>query len=292
MYPFGGYEQNLQQLSQNATVKVQPDFTMFSSDHFFTAVANIDNLSDGEIITLIRNHIDTIVETTLSNNKEIGKILSNPKFIMGYFHVMKTIPIDYEKRLFCNKLCYEYNLIPNPDPAMRNLFYEISNYVNHDKVMRLVGRGLDMDTANDLVIARFSSRHENINIQRLNFCMYKYDADIFSEQMIVWIYEELFQRVGELFTFTMLEVYTDQEMESYEDFRDIYGNISMAILAILNNMPSPQIKQVLMIYLDAFYQWYPKTGQIPRFSMRALSMDYERIVNIVDSMLNNGYEIP
>ena len=296
MYPFGGYDQNLQALSQQqqmqAMQSVQADFSMFNNDHFFSAIKDIDQMSDGELITLIRNHIDIIVETTLSNKKEIGAILMHPRFVQAYFHVMKNIPIDYDKRLFCNKLCYEYNLMPNKDNALRNLFYEISSYVNHDMVAKLMGRGLDMETANDLVIARFSSRHENINIQRLNFCMYKYDAEVFSEQMIVWIYESLFQRIGELFTFTMLEVYSDQEMASYEDFRDIYGNISMAILAILNNMSSSQIKQVLMIYMDAFYQWYPKTGQLPRFSMRAMSMDYERIVNVVDSMIAGGYEIP
>ena len=47
--------------------------------------------------------------------------------------------------------------------------------------------------------------------------------------MIVWIYEKLFDQVGELFEQTMFEYYSpEQELDLGNDFSEVYSTISLA----------------------------------------------------------------
>lgn len=297
LFPLGNFKQNYEQQaaisSQNRTHNANVDFHMFSKDHFFKQMESINSMTESDLILIIKNYIDLIVDRTLSDDKTMGSILSNPKFVSAYYKTMQIIPMDYERRLFINKLTYEYSIIENPDPNILSKFKEISEFVNKDVVSKLVGIGLPRVIANDLAVCRYSSRHENVNVQRLNFCMCKYNTEVFTEQMIVWIYEQLFDRISDLFISSMLEVYSDRELDDLgNEFRDIYGNISLAILIILNNMPSIAIRQVILLYIDAYMEWYKKRMTLPRFTLRALSYDYERIVNIVEKLIAEGYDVP
>lgn len=293
-FAFGDFNANLNALKQQAKSPTQPaNFTGFNSDYFFNQIKFIDQMDEMTLINLIKNHIDVIVERTLSDDKSMGSILGHPKFVSAYYRAMKMIPIDYDRRLFCNKLTYEYSIIDNYDRDILAKFREISSYVNEDIVRRLTNRGIPVRAANDLVTCRYSSRHENVNIKRLNFNMCKYSAETFNEQVIIWVYEGLFDRIGELFITSMLEVYTQQEMDDLAtDFRDIYGNVSLALLTILNNMPSAAIREIILKYIDKYTSWYRVTHELPRFTLRSLSSDYERIVRVVDALLAEGYDVP
>lgn len=292
-FPLGDFNTNLMQQATIQQPYVQVDFSTFNEDHFFELMNSINGMSENDIILTIRNYIDTIVDRTLSDDKSMGSILSHPKFVNAYYKVMRNIPMDFERRLFANKITYEYSIIDNPNTDILEKFKEISEYVNKNIVDKLCGIGLSRRIANDLAMCRFSSRHENVNVQRLNFCMCKYNAEIFTEQMIVWVYEQLFDRISDLFIYSMLEVYSDRELDELgNEFRDVYGNISLANLIILNNMPSRSIRQVILMYIDAYTEWYKKRPTLPRFTLRALSYDYERIVKVVDNLLMEGYNIP
>lgn len=296
LYPLGNFYQNVQQQSAPNQIQQpvkQVDFMVFSNDHFFKIMQNIDNLSDNDIILTIKNYIDFIVDKTLSDDKSMSPILSHPKFVSAYHRAMRMIPLSHERRLFANKLTYEYSVIDNPNPTILEMFKDVSEYVNKDITTKLINIGLNRRIAEDLARCRYSSRHENVNVQRLNFTMCKYNSEIFTEQRIVWVYEQLFDRISDLFISSMLEVYSDRELDELgNEFRDIYGNISLAILDILNNMPSVSIRQVILSYIDSYVEWYKKRLTLPRFTLRSLSYDYERIVNIVDKLLVEGYDVP
>lgn len=292
--PLGDFNSNIQALKQQPQASEQPvNFTGFNTDYFFNQIKFIDQMDDNTLINLIKNHVDIIVERTLSDDKSMGSILSHPKFVNAYYRAMKMIPIDYDRRLFCNKLTYEYSIIDNYDRDILAKFREISSYVNEDIVRKLTNKGIPVRAANDLVTCRYSSRHENVNIKRLNFNMCKYSAEIFNEQTIIWVYEALFDRIGELFITSMLEVYTQQEMDDLAtDFRDVYGNVSLALLTILNNMPSVAIREIVLKYTDRYISWYRVTHELPRFTLRSLSSDYERIVRVVETLLAEGHDVP
>ena len=291
--PLGDFYTNANIAAQKTYTPAHIDFNSFNSDHFFEVIKNIDNLDENTIIHLIKNYIDTIVDKTLSEENYMGQILSHPKFVDAYYKSMRMIPLTYDRKLFANKLTYEYSIIDNPDKDILSKFKEISFYVNKDTATKLIGIGLHRNIANELVVARYSSRKENINVQRLNFCMCKYNEEIFSDQMTVWVYEQLFDSISTLFISSMLEVYSEDELNRFgDDFRDVYGNISLAILIILNNMPSVSIRQVILNYIDAYIDWFKTRPTLPRFTLRALSSDYERIVNVVDRLIAEGYDVP
>ncbi len=292
--PLGNFDSNCNQIAQQVVMQpTQVDFNVFNSGRFFEIIKNIDTLTEEQIEGVIDTYLDVIVEKTLSDDSRMGTILCNPKFVNAYCRVMRRTSIDFERRLFCNKLTYEYGIVDGHNEVILNKFREISAYVNHHQIIKLAGRGIPKKIAEDLVTCRFSSRHENVNVQRLNFSMCKYNCEIFTEQRIIWIYEDLFDRISDLFIYSMLEVYSERELDDFgTDFGDIYGNISLAILVILNNMPSVSIRQVILKYLDAYEEWFKKRQTKPRFSLRALSYDYERVVNIVDKMIEEGFEIP
>lgn len=293
LFPLGDFNANTQMQMNPQQNNMQVNFTSLNSDYFMNVIRGINSMTESDLITLIKNHIDTIVDKTLSNDESMSSILCHPRFVAAYNKAMKLIPINYERRLLANKLAYEYSIIDNPDQNLLNQFKEISKYVNKDLISKLGLRGLNKHIANDLAMCRFSSRQEDTNIQRLNFSMCKYNAEIFTEQTVIFVYEDLFDRMGELFISSMLEVYSMRELNDFgEDFGEIYSNITLANLQILNNMPSIAIRQVLLNYIDAYVEWYRERRTLPRCSLRSLSQDYGRIVNIVEKMTAEGYDIP
>lgn len=294
LFPLGDYSQNVLALQNKPKPPmVDVNFNAFNADHFFSLMKNIDTIPDIEVFNAIKNHIDLITERTLSNDKAMASVLAHPKFVDCYHKAMSKIPIDYDRTLLANKLSYEYGMVSH-DKTILAKFKDISNLVNAATIQRLTQLGLSVDIASELAICRYSSRTELVNVQRLNLGMCKTcSSDVFTEQMIVWVYEQLFDRISELFIASMFEIYLDKEFNEYsEDFRDIYGNISLAILTILNNMPSTSIQQIIQKYIDRYNPWFEMHKVLPRFSLRSLSTDYERVATIVDKMIKEGYDIP
>lgn len=297
LFPLGDFESNtITQSQPNQNQMHTIDFNGFNRDYFMNNIVRIEIMDESELIMLIKNHIDIIVDRTLSDEKSMGSILSHPKFVAAYSKAIQMIPIDAKKRLFINKLTYEYSIIDNPDQNLLDQFRSVSKFVNKDITNKLIAAtGLSNHIANDLVACRFSSIHESTNIERLNFNICKYnDAGIFTEQIIIFIYEQLFNNISELFITSMLEVYSDKELDDLGmEFREIYGNISLAILTILNNMPKKDIRTVILRYIDSYHMSRLWPARIPpRFTLRALSQDYARIVYAVELLINEGYDIP
>ena len=107
-------------------------------------------------------------------------------------------------------------------------------------------------------------------------------------QMIIYIFEKLFDHIGELFTTTMLEYYVTVEgMDNDSDFMETMSSIYSAILTIVNNMSMADIRQLIELYYkDWVYAGRPRV----KVSLRTLSADYGRITQVVD-MLEKQYQI-
>lgn len=252
-------------------------------------LSRFSSLESHEQSTLIKNNLEMISDDILNNDVTYASLLKSIDFIDALDRVVTAVPLEYRVQLAINKISYDYFTSENPDSKIKELYLKLSKSVNSHYINQLTALGLDETTASNFALCRFSSANEKTNVKRLNFAMYCKDPIIMTDQMIVWIYEKLFNRIYDLFEATMFETYTKQQQADFgSDFMEIYGTVGLAVLIILNNMRSEDIRRVLLKYSIA---WEYK--RIPvRFSLHALSGDYSRISRVVDVLTAEGYNIP
>lgn len=245
---------------------------------------NLDKLSDQDLYNLIYRNCDNILSNIFVNNdKTILQIFTHPRFLTILNQVLYKLNITYDIKIYCNKIIYDYLSLNTGDQYVRDLLLILGKTVNRNEIASLVGLGLDEDYSTLLAISRFSSKKELANIKRLNFTICNGSKNIMTEQMIVNVYERLIDNFTILFKGTMLDAYDTSNFP--EDHQEIYSYISLAILDIMNTMPSNKIKVVLSSYAGDYYSFVNTTHTV-RFSMQCLSYDYFRITQVVEYLKN------
>lgn len=272
----------------------QPIFTETSLEEldksFFKNKLVNNQLNEYELSSLIKNNIETMADDILKGDQFYTPYLMNPVFVKAFIRAISSIPIGYKERHLCNKIVYDYFTFDNPDRAMKEQYLSMARIVNQDVIYKLKSIGMDENTACNLALARYSSANEKTNVKRLNFVLYYKDPEIMTEQRVVWIYEKLFTHVSDLFQATMFEVYPPiQQQEFGENFMEVYGVVGLAVLCILNNMKSDDIRRVLIGYHS---EWESKGHPEVRFGLRSLSEDYSRITRVVEMLYQQGIYIP
>lgn len=263
----------------------------FDQYQFDTFIRSLESRDDLSVMNFIQANMSYICNKILSSEWNFPEVLITEKFIKNFTNVLSRMNITHVIRLTANRICYDYLTSGMKlDQNIKDLLLKLSKIVNYAYIQQLVGIGLDETTASYLALSRFSSIREKINIRRLNFVICNKDPEIMDTQMIVYIYEKLFDRIGELFEETMFEYYTpDQELELGNDFFEIYSTVSLAILTIVNNMPMPDIKRLINSYIN---DW-EYVGRPPvRFSLISLSADYSRIQSVVEELTEKGIYVP
>ena len=283
------------------------DMGFFDAYQFDTFIQTLEKRPDDEVIRFLRSNLSYIATLILDKKWNYSDIFESEKFLRCYTIAVSTAPVNSSIRIATNSFCY--NLIVD-DPKYRNRndlnpqIDKLAQAINGMYIDQLLTCDITRNNAVEIAISRFSSLKEEVNIKRVNFDIEIISEEIMTEQKIVWIYEKLFDRIGSLFKWTMLEVYSpDQKLELNERKRMIDGNnnssdtpfsncydlISLAILDILNNMPLAAIEQVVSRYItDWRYMGKPPV----RFSLRELSADYSRINTIVNSLMNSNFYVP
>lgn len=251
---------------------------------------NLDALSDDEIFNILytnATYTKIFKNLFLKNDPDYFEIVTKEKFLNAMIKVMYNISnIDPIIRSYCNKLAYDYITNESSDPYIKELMVNFSKAVNKDIVPLIVGLGLPEDLSSKIVLSRFSSTKELVNVYRINTLMTNSDIDIFTEQMIVNIYQKLFNRMTPLFTGTMFDVgygYMDEDMEI------IYNRISYAVLDILNDMSLENIKIIILRYLkeckyhNLTYNSNDELGKgNVRFSLNSVPEKYDRIIQVLN----------
>ena len=269
---------------------VNTSFGDLNQNAFKASLNNIPNMDEHQIAILVKNNIDEISGDILSGTIPYISLFEDSKFINGFIRAVSSIPIEYKFRLACNKLTYDYFTSDNALPEIKQRYLHISRVVNRPEISKLMSLGIDENTASNLTLCRYSSPNERTNVKRLNFTMYHKDPNVMTEQMIVWIYEKLFDRISQLFYGVMFEVYTPQEEQDFGDnFMEIYGTVGIAVLDILNNMTSENIRQVLLGYIE---EWEFRERPCVRFTLRSLSGDYSHITRVVEYLDSMGKYVP
>lgn len=296
-YPLQGYIQEVQKhlVDPPMMQPVPASFDTISRQNFRNRIGYINTMSDHDLFVLVRDNITIIMEYINKADAFYVSLLNNIRFINALTKTISTTPIDFDKRLFCNKIAYDYftveaentNIVP--DIGIKQALLNLSKIVNRDVINQLMAVGLAEQLAANLAFCRYSNQNEVVNVKRLNFVICKQDPAIMTEQMIVWIYEKLFDRLTDLFVGTMFETYTDQSFEILgEDFSEVYGCIGLAVLRMVNNMPVDSIERVVSAYIE---RWEIEKRPV-RFSLRSLSGDFGRIAGVVEVLYNRGFSIP
>lgn len=288
---FGGFFQQAISTKRPKPQTVDPNFDALNRDAFKLIAHSISSMDEHQTAITIRNNIDEICQDIINGRIDsYGYLFNDVKFIDGFIRAINSIPITPKIRLACNKLTYDYFTSDHDKiPEIKQRCLNISRIVNSTKITALCSLGIDGNTASNLALCRYSSTVERVCFQRLNFALYFKDPRLMTEQMIVYIYEVLIDNVKPLFIATMFEVYSDYQAQEYgEDFVEIYGAVSNAVLDILNNMQTNQIQAIL----SAYYEELKAQRQPVRFSLRSLSGDYSRISRVVEYFDSIGKYIP
>ena len=244
---------------------------------------NIDRLNDTELYNLIMNTYDNILSDIFVNgDMNYLNIFTNNRFVTILTQVMYKINVSYDNRIYCNKIVYDYFMLNNGNQYTKDLLMGLARAVNRDMIPLLAGLGLNDELATMIVLSRFSSKKELVNIKRMNFAICSSDPEFMTEQRIIYIYEKLIDNFTFLFEGTMFDVLDYTASESYAE---IFSYCSLAVLDILNNMPSYNIRKVLVSYAGDYHSLL-NTNHSVRFSMQSLSMDYYRIIQEVEYLKN------
>lgn len=288
-------EENFLQFILNAPEQqkpemINPNLSYFETESFKTTLTLIDRMTEHDIFNFIKSNIDRICDLIVNNDPTISGVLTSAKFLTEFSRVISTMPITYIKRVAVNKICYDYLTSDLNDPEIKRIALDATKIVNNDIIQQLVSIGLDQNTAVNLALCRYSSMTEKVNIKRLNFTICYKDPDMMTEQTIIWIYEKLFDSIGELFRTTMLESYFPSDnVENEESFMEIFSTIALAILTIVNNMSTSDIAKVIRSYVQ---DWEYANRPHVRISLRSLSADFGRIQYVVELLNQQGVFVP
>ena len=142
-----------------------------------------------------------------------------------------------------------------------------------------------------LSVARYSSKSEEININRVNTTIMRYmDPVEISEEDLMDLYGELFyENFEEFFIISMLEPSNDERINTYTKnwMFDLETN---AMLFMLNERPMTVIKRVLTKYSQECLR-LQKVRKDVRCSMLALSADYDKVLYIAEELKEQGLYI-
>lgn len=259
-------------------------------------VDHVDDMTDSELRKFIQRCFKSIMINIFQGNDAAKYIhhFQNARFLDAFTDVVMAMQfVDQEDIIRCNTLCYHYITLPKDqiDPSIMNRMFRLSNLINKFNLPRLLGLGLSNNLASILLIARYSDIDLNVCVRRVNFILITQPKELMSERMIEEIFKILYNVMDDLyriFPSIMLDVlpeYDDNDTTTYwitDDIQEVNSTLNLAILNILDNLPSQSIRSVLMNYTEAKFMIYK--DRPVRFSLRNLSEDYYRINNVINEM--------
>ena len=263
-------------------------------------IDNVDSMSDVELRNFIKRCFKSIMVNLFG--KEMPKYIhyfQDVRFLDAFIDVLKSMDfIEKDDIVRLNTMCYHYITIPKDKQNYRvvSRMMEVSNIINRHNLPRLLGLGLSSNLASILLIARYSDIDLNVCVKRVDFIIITQPKELMSERMIEEILKILYNVLDDLvriFPPIMMDILPDYDENNpntlwiSEDIQEVNSTLNLALLNILDNLPTQTIRSVLLNYTEAMNMVY-KNYQV-RFSLRCLSEDYYRINNVINEMaLNEG----
>lgn len=260
-------------------------------------LSNISNLTNNELYEVLMLAYPTILNKTFidKNKAMIANLFMNERFVSIFSQVLSNVSIPFtdDQKTNCNRLIYDY-IVYNGSKKSKHvmeILYKVGKIINRDIVPIVCALGLNEQLAINLIIARFSTKDEYLGMQRVNVVIMNSDINIMPEQMIVWIYEKLFNHLTPMFEGIMFDVWNDEDFIN-EDKEEIYGTINLAILDILQDAPMKNIISVISSFAQDRY--YIHANDPIRFNIKAISLsDYGRVIEAIDHVeKDRGFKVP
>lgn len=253
------------------------------------------NLTDKELYDVVKEYyykiLNIIFESTDKDTKRFYvDLFTNAKFIQALTQAMYTVTPDDTSKKRLNKMCYDYLFIAKDDSNeyVKGLLLSLAKTINRDKIPLLCAIPLPEDLSSMIALARYSSEKEIVNVKRLNRVLMDQPADLITEQMVVDIYQTLFDHVLPLFTGVMLDVESPSNIST--NALEIYGIITLAALDIMNELPIVDIKKGLSLFDEDRTIQY--SDRPIRINLESISQyDYPRILTAIDQLRNDGITI-
>lgn len=213
-----------------------------------------------------------------NHNTQLKELLQNsdniPQFAVAMQSVTNFTLLDKE---YCNVLVYDYfkQKVQERNADLKASYLNLAKAVNREVVSKL-SIYIPTDLGALLAMARFSTRDTNRATKRVNSILVQQDVSFLTEQKIVDIYLSLYERVTPLFIGIMSDYRNPKQMGSSAS--EIWSTINLAILDILENMPTEEIAKVMKSFIDTIRMGYLKQ---PKFSMETVNtMDYPRTISV------------
>ena len=284
------FDQFYTQMQANPVQTVKLDLSanmMLNPSILWNKLSTIDAMDDKELFDLLNGYYDMILnEIFLNKERRFIELFTVPKFISCMTQVLYNVRVTENQKIRLNKMAYDYLILKaDKDEYVRSLLIGLSKAVNRDYIPKLCGLGIPESIAALLAMARFSSTKDIHNVRRLNHILMQQPENTLTEQMIVDIYLVLFDHILPLFEGIMLDVWSPQMMTPPQ--AEVYGLISLAILDLMNELPTASKKQGILRFIEDKNIMYPDSHI--RFNLEACSAsDYPRFLAAIDSLKQEG----
>lgn len=260
----------------------------------FEKLNNLDKITSEEIKYLILHYYSIILNKKyIDENKIIiAKAFTNERFITILAQILSSvITLTPEQVICCNRLIYDYMMFTNKDDNIMMILYNLARSINMSTINIIHDLGIPIPMATDMVISRYSTEDDKIAMKRLNLIITNGTLSVINEQVIVNIYEKMFNNLTPMFEGIMFDVWKEEEFNDQEQ-EEIYGLINLAILDILKDSPSEFIIGVVSSYIQDYYYMY--SGSPVRFNLKSIAVyDYQRIIDAVDYVeQTSGLQVP
>ena len=276
---------------------------------------NSANKPPQEIEAFIGNHLFSVINNMVFPCTDVDyfPVFKIPSVLIAIRMMLSKISnFDSETILNVNHLVRK-GIIEQTDKSDNNplmdLYRGIAMEINRDKIRELVGinaRGhsqyeITHKAAMYICLSRYGAFDRSLitNVMRLNSTLASFQNAplIFNEQILIDIYQILFDRLdclvlGTMFDTDIYNINTD-DPEVNDRVSESASLQVNAVLALLDSCAIPVIENILIIYNDRFYK--QKNGDINqiRASMRSLSpADYPTLSMVVESLCQRGCFIP
>lgn len=269
---------------------------LVNPDVITDTLEKIDQASDQTIYDIIRTGYHIILDPSFINKPKnkivIGYAFQCNRFVSAFVNCISNIKLDDMQSICANRLIYDYLTSSRQNNMITNSLYTLGISLNGKNVAGLCGRGLDRNLAIYLSVARHSSTDVQLTVKRVNVIIIN-TPNVMSEQMIVWIYEELYSnKLMDLFNGIMFDAWDfKDELALEEEQEDTYATINLAILDILNEIPTEMCVQLFRNYAQA--KQYNHSSEVTRFNIHAISeADYSRVLHAIELVEMEGIVVP
>ena len=220
----------------------------FDLEDIVNKLKSVDKYSYEDLLNIVYNSYETILDDIFMRDKEkrasIIEAFENELFVKAFVEAITKSTLNKYQVFSCNKIAWDYISSGN-NTKIKEQFLQLSLIINRNTI-NILSTKIPMTTSKMVALARFSSMNDTKSASRVNSVLCSIPEQL-SVQTIVDIYGILYRNsVTQLFAAIMYD--------SGEDTTNIvnYNNITSAIFHILKNMPTEDIKSVLVSFAENY----------------------------------------